>query len=117
MSEYVNELNEAGFEDTILQADKPVLVDFWAPWCGPCRAMGPAVDAVARKFTGKATVVKVNVDENPAVSARYNVRGIPTLILFREGKESGRLVGLQSEGEIVRLIGDAGSIHPAPPKN
>jgi thioredoxin 1 len=117
MSHYVSELNEAGFEDTILQADRPVLVDFWAPWCGPCRAMGPAVDAVAEKFSGRATVVKVNVDENPAVSARYNVRGIPTLVLFKEGKESGRLVGLQSEGEIVKLIGDAEAGNPASPKN
>jgi thioredoxin 1 len=117
MSQYVSELNEAGFEDAIVQADKPVLVDFWAPWCGPCRAMGPAVDAVAKKFSGKATVVKVNVDENPAVSARYNVRGIPTLVLFREGKESGRLVGLQSESQIATLIGDAAGVDPASPKN
>src|SRR5262245_58732119 len=117
MSQYVSELNEAGFEDAILQTDKPVLVDFWAPWCGPCRAMRPAVDAVAKQFSGQATVVKVNVDDNPAVSSRYNVRGIPTLVLFREGKESSRLVGLQSEREIAKLLGDARVVDPASPKN
>jgi thioredoxin 1 len=105
MSGHVKDLNEAAFQDVVLQSDKPVLVDFWAPWCGPCRAMGPAVDAVAEKFAEQATVVKLNVDENPAVSAAYNVRGIPTLILFRDGKESGRLVGLQTEKQIAGLIG------------
>ncbi len=104
MSTHVQELNEAGFENLVLQSEKPVLVDFWAPWCGPCRAMGPAVDAVAEKLSAQARVVKVNVDENPAMSAKYNVRGIPTLILFKDGKESGRLVGLQSQEQIARLI-------------
>src|SRR5262245_38458757 len=104
MSQHVIEVNESGFEELVLQSDKLVLVDFWAPWCGPCRAMGPAVDAVAKKFSAEATVVKLNVDENPAVSPRYNIHGIPTLILFKEGKESGRLVGLRSESEIGALI-------------
>jgi thioredoxin 1 len=104
MSQHVKELDEAGFEDLVLQSDKPVLADFWAPWCGPCRAMSPAVDAVAQKLSQTATVVKVNVDDNPAISSRYNIRGIPTLILFKDGKEANRLVGLQSQDQIAALV-------------
>jgi thioredoxin 1 len=105
MSQHVKDINETAFDDLVLQSNKPVLVDFWAPWCGPCRAMGPAVDAVAEKFANDAHVVKINVDENPSMSAKYNVRGIPTLVLFKEGKEAGRLVGLQSQAQISALIG------------
>jgi len=105
MSAYIKELNEQSFEDLVIQSEKPVLVDFWAPWCGPCRAMTPAVEAVAEKFASNATVVKINVDENPSASAKYNVRGIPTLILFKNGKEANRLVGLQTQDQIARLIG------------
>jgi len=104
MSQHVKELNETSFDDVILQSEKPVLVDFWAPWCGPCRAMTPAVEAVAEKFAGAATVVKVNVDDNPGVSVKYGIRGIPTLILFKDGKEANRLVGLSSQDQIAALI-------------
>jgi len=104
MSKHVKDLNEAGFEDLVLQSDKPVLADFWAPWCGPCRAMSPAVEAVAEKLANDATVVKVNVDDNPSVSSKYNIRGIPTLILFKDGKEANRLVGLSSQEQIAALI-------------
>jgi thioredoxin 1 len=104
MSQHVKELNEAGFEDLVLQSQKPVLVDFWAPWCGPCRAMTPAVEAVAEKFAGDATIVKINVDENPSVSAKYGIRGIPTVIVFKDGKESNRLVGLSTQDQLAGLI-------------
>jgi len=104
MSQHVKELNETSFDDVILQSEKPVLVDFWAPWCGPCRAMTPAVEAVAEKFAGAATVVKVNVDDNPGVSVKYGIRGIPTLILYKDGKEANRLVGLSSQDQIAALI-------------
>jgi thioredoxin len=104
MSKHVKDLDQAGFEDLVLQSDKPVLADFWAPWCGPCRAMSPAVEAVAEKLANDATVVKVNVDDNPSVSSKYNIRGIPTLILFKDGKEANRLIGLSSQEQIAALI-------------
>ena len=104
MSKHVKDLDQAGFEDLVLQSDKPVLADFWAPWCGPCRAMSPAVEAVAEKLANDATVVKVNVDDNPSVSSKYNIRGIPTLILFKDGKEANRLIGLSSQDQIAALI-------------
>ena len=104
MSKHVKDLDEAGFEDLVVQSDKPVLADFWAPWCGPCRAMSPAVEAVAEKLANDATVVKVNVDDNPSVSSKYNIRGIPTLILFKDGKEANRLIGLSSQEQIAALI-------------
>ena len=104
MSQHVRELSDAGLEDLVLQTDKPVIADFWAPWCGPCRAMGPAVEAVAQKFAANATVVKVNVDENPSSSVKYNIRGIPTLIVFKNGKEANRLVGLASAVLGVLLV-------------
>jgi thioredoxin 1 len=104
MSGYTRSVTETEFEDLILQSDKPVLVDFWAPWCAPCRAMAPVLDAVAEKHRERATVVKINVDENPSASVRYGVRGIPTLMVFKEGKEAGRLVGLQEADKVVELI-------------
>jgi thioredoxin 1 len=104
MSHYTREVNEQEFEDIVLQSNEPVLVDFWAPWCGPCRAMAPILDAVAQKHEGSAKVLKVNVDENPSTSARYNIRGIPTLILFKGGQEAGRLIGLQDADKVAALI-------------
>ena len=103
MSQYVRDLTEAALDDELLQSKKPVLVDFWAPWCGPCRAMSPAVEAAAQKLAGEAKVYKVNVDENPEVSPRFGIRGIPTLILFKDGREANRLVGLSGKEEIEAL--------------
>src|SRR4029079_10921331 len=91
-------------EADVLKSDKPVLVDFWAPWCAPCRMLAPTVEAVAQNFESSASVVKLNVDENPQVSQRYGIKGIPTLILFKNGKEEERVVGATSEGAISRLL-------------
>ena len=104
MSEHVSEVSDGSFEKDVLQADKPVLVDFWAAWCAPCRMLAPTVEAVAERYSSTARVVKLNVDENPSVSQRYGIKGIPTLILFKDGKEEERLVGATSKEAISRMI-------------
>jgi thioredoxin 1 len=104
MSERVTEVSDSSFEVDVLQSDRPVLVDFWAAWCAPCRMLAPTVDAVAEKYAENARVVKLNVDENPAVSQRYGIKGIPTLILFKAGKEEERVVGATSKDAISRMI-------------
>jgi thioredoxin 1 len=85
--------DSAGFSADVLASDVPVLVDFWAAWCGPCRALAPHLDTLATRFAGKAKVIKVNADENPDVAARYGVRGLPTLLVFKGGKVVDQLVG------------------------
>ncbi len=109
MSQNVHDLTEAALDDEILQSSQPLLVDFWAPWCAPCRAMTPAVEAVAQQYAGKAKVFKLNVDDNPSASPRFNIKGIPTLILFKDGKEANRLVGLASKEQIEAFITAAGN--------
>jgi len=104
MSQYVRDLSEAGLDDELLQSQKPVLVDFWAPWCAPCRAMSPAVEAAAQKLGDGAKVFKLNLDDNPSVSPRFGIKGIPTLILFKDGREANRLVGLSSKEQIEALL-------------
>lgn len=104
MSEFVSEVSDNNFESNVLQAGKPVLVDFWAAWCAPCRMLAPTVEAVAEKYASTASVVKLNVDENPATSQRYGIKGIPTLILFVNGKEEERVVGATSKEAIARIL-------------
>jgi thioredoxin 1 len=100
----LNEVTDKSFEKDVLQYDKPVLVDFWATWCAPCRMLEPTVAAVADKYAASARVVKVNVDDNPQISQRYGIKGIPTLILFKGGKEEERVVGATSKEAISRMI-------------
>lgn len=104
MSEFVRDVSDSSFENDVLKSDKPVLVDFWAEWCAPCRMLAPTVTAVAEHYTESATVVKLNVDDNPSTAQRYGIKGIPTLILFREGKEVERVVGATSKESISRMI-------------
>ncbi len=104
MSEHINEVSDSSFEQVVLQASRLVLVDFWAPWCAPCRMLAPTIEAVAENSADTARVVKVNVDDNPGVAQRYGIKGIPTLILFKAGKEAERVVGATSKEVISRLI-------------
>ena len=104
MSEHVTEVTDSSFEKDVLKSARPVLVDFWATWCAPCRMLEPTVAAVAEKYAATARVVKVNVDDNPTISQRYGIKGIPTLILFKAGKEEERVVGATSKEAISRMI-------------
>jgi thioredoxin 1 len=96
--------NEQNFEQEVLKSDRPVLVDFWAEWCAPCRMMSPAVDATAEALAGRAKVGKLNVDENQSLASRYNIRSIPTLLLFKNGQVQEQLVGATSKDVLTRLL-------------
>ena len=95
----VLEVSDATFDREVLKSEQPVLVDFWAVWCGPCKAIAPIVDGVAAKFAGKLKVAKVNVDENGAAPSRYGIRGIPALLFFKDGKVVDQMVGLNPRAE------------------
>jgi thioredoxin 1 len=98
------ELTDQNFEEQVLKSDQPVLVDFWAPWCAPCRMMTPAVEAIASEYTGRAKVGKVNVDDNLSLAGRYNIRGIPALLLFKDGQIREQLVGATSKDAIKKML-------------
>ena len=91
--QFVSDVSDAEFESKVLQSDTPVLVDFWAAWCGPCRALAPVVDAVAEEYNGKLKVMKMDVDRNNMTPGRYGIRGIPALLLFKDGKVAEQIVG------------------------
>jgi thioredoxin 1 len=98
------QVTDDSFENEVLKAPLPVLMDLWAPWCGPCRAIAPIVDELANEYTGRLKVVKMNVDDNPRTPSRYGVRGIPNLILFKDGELKEQIVGAVPKGHLVKAI-------------
>ena len=97
-------LNEKNFEQEVLNSEKPVLIDFWASWCGPCRMMSPVIDEIAEEMQDTVKVGKINIDEEQNLAVKYNVMSIPTFVVIKNGKEAGRSVGVQDKSEIVNMI-------------
>jgi thioredoxin 1 len=107
VSEHVKHVGDADFESEVLQSSEPVLVDFWAEWCGPCKAIGPIIDQVASDYAGRLKVVKINIDSNPGTPRQYAVRGIPTLMLFKDGKVAGTQVGAVNRSQLSQFVDKA----------
>ncbi len=104
MSGFITEVSDQSFEAEVLESNTPVLVDFWAEWCGPCRELAPTVDKVAEEFDGRLKVVKLSIDDSVAMTDRFRVRSIPTLVLFKNGVEQDRIVGFQQKEAVTEMI-------------
>ncbi|PKH01972.1 thiol reductase thioredoxin [Psychromonas sp. MB-3u-54] len=104
MSENIVTLSDASFEDDVVNAEGPVLVDFWAEWCGPCKMIAPILHEVATEYAGKVTIGKLNIDENSATPPKFGIRGIPTLLLFKDGKVAATKVGALSKTQLVEFL-------------
>ena len=101
------EINDASFKSEVTDSPIPVLVDFWAPWCGPCKMIAPVLEEIAREYDGKAKIVKINIDDNQNTPAQFGVRSIPTLILFKNGNEVEKIIGAQSKDKLKAMIDSA----------
>lgn len=104
MSENLVKLSDATFESDVLQSDLPVLVDYWAEWCGPCKMIGPILEAIADEYAGKIRIGKLNIDDNPDTPPRYGIRGIPTLMIFKNGNVEATKVGAMSKSQLTAFI-------------
>lgn len=104
MAEGILEVDDSSFDTEVLQAEKPVMVDFWAPWCGPCRAIGPVIEELARDFDDKIKFTKCNVDDSPVTPGKYDIRSIPTLMFFKEGSVVDHVVGIVSKSKLEETI-------------
>ena len=106
-SESILELSDASFESDVINSEVPVLVDFWAPWCGPCRAVAPIVEEISEAYDGKIKVGKLNVDENPSTTMKFGIRSIPTLLVFKGGEAVEQIIGAVPKGEIEKAVDKA----------
>jgi len=104
MSEHINYISDASFEQEVLQSPLPVLVDYWAEWCGPCKMISPVLDEVAKEYTGKLKVCKLNIDENQGTPPKYGIRGIPTLMIFKNGNVEATKVGALSKSQLTAFV-------------
>lgn len=104
MSEHIVYVTDDSFADEVLKSNIPVLVDYWAEWCGPCKMIAPILDEIAREYVGRLKVAKLNIDENPATPPRYGIRGIPTLMLFKAGQVEATKVGALSKSQLIALL-------------
>jgi thioredoxin 1 len=104
MAKDILEIGDSSFESEVLKSDKPVLVDFWAPWCGPCRAIGPIVEELAKDFGDKVKFTKCNVDENPTTPTKYGIKSIPTLIFFKDGEIQDKVIGIVAKSRLEEMI-------------
>ena len=107
------EVSDSTFEQDVIQADKPVLVDFWAPWCGPCRMVAPVVEELAEEYDGKVEFVKLNTDDNPNTAVKYGIRSIPTLLVFKEGQPVGQIVGFRPKSDLKERLDAAVGVDAA----
>ena len=104
MAKDILEVGDSSFESEVLKSDKPVLVDFWAPWCGPCRAIAPIVEELAKDFGDKVKFTKCNVDENPTTPTKYGIKSIPTLIFFKDGEIQDKVIGIVAKSKLEEMI-------------